>query len=291
EVPFFYEKTDGYLSDNQTAKSSYYMDDRLAPDLDALLGTQANPKSRDQICQSLSIVDAQTVAGSLNWQAVLPVFVANARRAYTAAKPMLPRYLDTAALWNDAGALSQGADEVANAIMGTIKLLLCAPPSGGYWPSTFAAGFAHAAPANGPPGVDTGRSYNSAGGSNHVIRTDKGNYLVMFDNLAAEVGGNLQVSADDPSLTPARCHIASGWQRFDPSSPILQANVLCTDLAGNPIDSEVDVSYVRQPGPDAAASGAYLWADQPLASAYVPRLDYQWNASGARNLVSRLGVG
>ena len=89
----------------------------MARDVDALLGTVNEHRQAGDICRSIGIVDNQVQSGSLNWHAVQAPFLDNAKRAFYSR-----RESDTSGKY--------GAEIVKNAILGTIKLILCAKPNG-----------------------------------------------------------------------------------------------------------------------------------------------------------------
>jgi hypothetical protein len=96
------------------------MDNYMMGDVDGLLGTESAPKKRENICAGIGIRDSQLVPGALNFEAVKPIFVDNMRDAVNFGQPSLDPAL----------APERGREYVKNAILGTIKLLLCAEPLG-----------------------------------------------------------------------------------------------------------------------------------------------------------------
>jgi len=96
--------------------SNFWMDTYMAADVDALLGPVNGHKSVSEICRSVGLAESEVVAGSLNWSSVQSVFLDHAKTAYYSRK----EHAD----------IVDGAAYIKNAILGTIKLLLCAFPNG-----------------------------------------------------------------------------------------------------------------------------------------------------------------
>lgn len=113
--------------------SKYLVDKTIASELDAVLGTASAPKSRRDICRTLGVVDGDGSATDLRWRSVYPLYVKNAAQAYQ-SRLSYEKVSGTAAL-------DAGATFVKNAVLGSIKLLLCATPDPTAPPSTFASGF------------------------------------------------------------------------------------------------------------------------------------------------------
>ena len=270
--PEYYNYTSG--------KSQWLMDSYMKDAADQVFGNSSAPKNRDQICQNLNIVDSQLVAGSLNWAAVRPTFLDTAKTAYSQRQATIAPQDEEAA----------GASYVKNAVMGAMKLLLCSTPSTGYWPTTAASGFVWSGSGGGTYPAPSLYSYNSSNTSNPsavntITMLSTGSYRVDFPNLGLEIGGNVQVTAYGGDST--RCKVG-GWSSG--GGPV-SAYVYCHDKNGVLTNSAFTASYVRKPGPSRSVQGGYLWADQPSAASYTPSTYYQWNGTGARNTVTRNGVG
>jgi hypothetical protein len=97
--------------------SSYLVDKALVNELDDLLGPAGATKSRSDICQSRGIQSGDGTATDLNWRAVYPLYTEVAGRAYQARQEQIPA----------ADVLGAGLSYVKNAVLGSIKLLLCGP--------------------------------------------------------------------------------------------------------------------------------------------------------------------
>lgn len=278
DLPYLYTLTPGY--------EAYFVDSLIASELDGLLGPPSAPNNRDSICGSLGITDDQLVPGNLNWSAVRPQFLQNAQTAFANKHAATVTGITS---HGDVASYADAAQMVKNAILGTVKLLLCATPSsvptGGYQNSTFASGFVWSPGGSGT--APSSYAYNSSGNSvaNTVTQTGTGSYRVDFPGLGAETGGNVQVTAYGGGSD--RCKVGN-WYSSDGT---LSATVYCHNTAGQLEDSPFTASYVRRPGTGAGATGGYLWADQPTADTYTPSAAYQYNATGARNTITRSGVG
>jgi len=281
DLPYYYTLTPGY--------ESYFMDYVIQPELDALLGSASNPKARASICSSLGITDNQIYAGNLNYSAVRPAFLQNAKTAFQNKH----EGTITSIAHSDYATVDTGAQTVKNAILGTVKLILCSTPSsvptGGYQNNTFASGFVWAQSPTGTYTADANYSYSSSApfGSvaNTITNLGTGVYRVDFPALGAETGGNVQVTAYGGGSE--RCKVG-GWSS---SGGTLSTIVYCHNTAGALVNTNFTASYLRRPGTSNGATGGYLWADQPTTASYTPSIYYQYNATGARNTITRNGVG
>jgi hypothetical protein len=108
--------TPGVNCPTESPNAKWYMNTYMAADVDALLGTAAAPRDARDICRSVGIFDDQVLPGTLNWHSVQRPFLENAKRAHSARK--------------EVASIADGAEYVKNAILGTMKLLLCAGPTG-----------------------------------------------------------------------------------------------------------------------------------------------------------------
>ena len=269
--PVYWQRTQG--------QEQYFMDSFAAADVDALLGSQASPKSRAAICSSLGVTDSQIVQNGTNWSSVRPLFLQQAKTAYQNRKERNTTVAD-------------GATYMKNAILGTMKLLLCGAPSSvptvGYRNTTNATGFVWAQSSTGSYVADANYSYNSLNRSNPgntVTQTGTGSYRVDFPGLGKEVGGNVQVTAYGYGTD--RCKVG-GWGS---NGTTLSAYVYCHNTAGALVNTQFTASYHQKAGTNYGENGGYLWADQPTAASYTPHYMYQWNSTGARNTITRNGVG
>jgi hypothetical protein len=117
------EYTDPYTGD-YTPAPEYSLETFMQAELDDLLGPVWAPKAKADICRTVGIHDSQVKPGPLGWHSVYPVFLENANRSYTSrAEAIDPAYEKAA-----------GRGYVRNAVLGTIKLLLCAAPTGSSLP-------------------------------------------------------------------------------------------------------------------------------------------------------------
>ncbi|HET9953653.1 MAG TPA: hypothetical protein VFQ61_04075, partial [Polyangiaceae bacterium] len=253
---------------------------------DELLGPAGAPKSRQEICNSLGVRDGDGTDTNLNLHAVYPVYVKTAASTY-----------ETRSMYEHvegAGAIEAGAKFVKNAVLGSIKLLLCAPPDPSAPTSTFASGFVWSQSPYGSYVADSSYSYNSSssnlggtGVDNTITQLSTGTYSVEFPGLGTETGGNVQVTAYGGSSE--RCKVGS----WNSNGSALTAIVYCHDTSGALVDTQFTASYLRHPAgaPKGGATGGYVWANEATSDSYTPDPTYQWNASGALNTIERSGVG
>jgi alpha-tubulin suppressor-like RCC1 family protein len=197
----------GYVADPQ-----YLVDTALAADLDEWLGPIGAPRDRSEICRSLGINDTDAPPDDLRWQVVHPLFRAQARRAYDARQEYLPR---TASGAPSDAMLMAGRDYVANAVLGTIKLLLCATP--GAAPIT--------AEPSSPPAVTPPASCG-------VLRAGEG--LHLSQSLKSCNGSYAIALGSNRALTLYQdfAVLAIGWQPigfFSPAEPAASELVMQAD--------------------------------------------------------------
>lgn len=126
--------------------------------------------------------------------------------------------------------------------------------------------------------------FNSEGGANTIVRNGTGNYTVIFPDLGVDEG---TVAVTAYGTSGAECHVQT-WQK---SGPDLRVRVRCYDPAGAAVDHAFTASFQRRV-PGSPGNAAYVWANDADAPApYVPPAAYQFNSSGASNVVERLAVG
>jgi hypothetical protein len=231
-------------------------------------------------------LDGDGSATNLNLHAVYPLYVKTAAATYE-TRSAYEKLSGNAAL-------EAGAKFVKNAVLGSLKLLLCAPPNPSDPPSTFASGFVWSQAPSGSFVADSSYSFNSSSGNisgsgvdNTISQVGTGTYRVEFPGLGTETGGNVQVTAYGG--TPERCKVGD----WGSDGSALSVTVYCHDTQGALVDTLFTASYVRHPAsrPGGAATGGYLWANEPTSDSYTPDPTYQWNASGALNTIQRYGVG
>jgi hypothetical protein len=146
------------------------------------------------------------------------------------------------------------------------------------------AGFVRVTTTSGSSNATSTYSMNTTGGTNVVTWLGTGSARVDFPGLGKVGGGHVQVSAFGTGNE--RCKVSSWGQ----SGTKLQAFVKCYTSAGVLKSTQFAVSYLRRAGTP-GAEGAYVWADQPTASAYTPPTIRQWNSTGKLNTIQRTGVG
>jgi hypothetical protein len=272
-----------FTAANSSGKLNLLMDNYMEQELNDLIGPVFNPKSRRTICDSLGIIDSQVFAGSLNHSAVAPLFRTNAAAAYLSRKERA-----TGDNTDPAGdSTNYAADMVKNAILGTMKLVLCATPEAGYWPTTGASGFAWSASPDASQSAPPQYSHNSSANNppTFINWLSMGSYRVEFPGLGSELGGNVQVTAYGNGSD--RCKVGG----MGSSGTTLQVNVLCYDVAGQPVNSQFSVAYVRRAYTDQTLPSAYVLADEPSNPSYTPDTNYQWNSRHNRNTVQRTSMG
>lgn len=120
----------------------------------------------------------------------------------------------------------------------------------------------------------TGPNYtwNGRRGDPLITRSATGTYQVRLPGLApaGSERGHVQVTADN--ATPTRVKV-TGWNTSGFDTVI---NVICTDMDGNPKDSEFMLHYqeVASPIHPTQGSGSHVWANHPTLPSYTPHADY-----------------
>jgi hypothetical protein len=149
-----------------------------------------------------------------------------------------------------------------------------------------------AVPTSNPYTPTRAYQFNSTGGINTVDHDRTGRYIVRLPNLGAAAGSvhvtavGSPVAGDDASGA-GTCNV----EKWGPTSGDQYVWVRCFDLAGRAADGTFTVAYTNltsSPQPM-----AYLRATErnPSPSTYTPPLAYQFNSTGAKNTVTRTGVG
>jgi hypothetical protein len=260
-------------------QEQYFMDDYVAAELDTLLGPTWAPKTREQICSEVGITDSQIPTYGTNFAAVRPVFLNQAKNSYLIRKA-------------SGATIADGAVYMKNAIVGTMKLLLCSTPSSVptvYQNAVGASAFVWAGNPTGSYVAHNGYAYTSAnwtGNANHSIaQLGTGQYRVDFTGVGDEIGGNVQVTAY--GWGSERCKVG-GW---GPNGAAMSAWINCHDVAGQPVDTQFTASYHRRGLPVGSDVGGYVWADQPGAASYAPSKYYSYNSSGQQNTITRYSTG
>lgn len=130
-------------------------------------------------------------------------------------------------------------------------------------------------------------SLNSGGGSNSVTVLGTGQYQVVLPGLGNGLNSNVQVNAYNTDGRPHIC-TSQGWGSSNGVDVF--ANVGCYDFAGNPVSADFSVFYQSRSGTSADWLG-FLWADQPSAASYTPNVNWNYNARGGVNTITRQGTG
>jgi len=124
--------------------------------------------------------------------------------------------------------------------------------------------------------------HNTLGGTVRFLRRSEGIYEVSFGSSgkSATGGGNVQVTS---YFSGHNCKVES-W------SPTFKVVVRCFNAEGAAEDSHFLVLVSRPPahGRDFLA---YLWANEPTASRYIPQPAYSYNSTGGRISVARRRAG
>jgi hypothetical protein len=136
--------------------------------------------------------------------------------------------------------------------------------------------------------VTTSR-YNPAGGAVEVLRSSRGSYRVRFGGLGSmlstlNVGGIAHVHSFTPNY--GVCTVGS-WLV---NGPNLDIQVNCFNHDGTRLDTKFFVNFIAAKG-TGSAEYSYLWADQPLATSYVPHSHWRWDIDGGTATIERSGVG
>ena len=122
-------------------------------------------------------------------------------------------------------------------------------------------------------------SYNPAG-TIKVVRSSTGTYAVTFNGLSGSSGGHVQISGYNNNVS---CY-SNGWG----GNPI-EADVLCADINGNPVDSSFEIAIV--PSGTSPPAMAFSWADQDAAASYTPNSSYNYSSSGSVTNIQRTATG
>ena len=133
---------------------------------------------------------------------------------------------------------------------------------------------------------DLNYQYNSTMAKSTIFKDGTGRWRVGFPSLGA-VGGNVQVNAYGSS--PEACRVVS----FGTSAGDENVHVFCNDLPGGPTDTRYTVLWERGMGLKGHGVGAvaYLLADHPSSSSYVPAAATRFSSAGKAPRVFREGVG
>jgi hypothetical protein len=118
-------------------------------------------------------------------------------------------------------------------------------------------------------------SYNSAGGTNTIVRNGAGSYTVTLGNMAwqtAEKGNPIVTAVGNNS---DYCSIAQ-WVT---SGSNIRVTVLCHTFNGALWDSKFLLSYSGSRVPAPFEWGAFAWANNPTAAAYTPSTLYSDTSS------------
>ena len=116
-----------------------------------------------------------------------------------------------------------------------------------------------------------------------------GQYQVVFPGLGNGTNSDVQVTAVDVGGQPHYCTTA-GWGSSNGTDVIVDVD--CFDAGGNLLNADFNVFYQTRSAPPPAGSIAFLWADQPTASSYIPSPTYSYNSTGlGANSITRLSTG
>lgn len=136
-------------------------------------------------------------------------------------------------------------------------------------------------------------AFNGNRGSATILHTGVGVYQVTLPGLASSnFGGHVQISPIASGIA-SRAQV-EGWYN---AGADLRVFVRTFDGAGNAADRMFLLSYTETPAAQAPHLGAsaYLWANSPTQSSYVPDLAYQasngTSAPFAPITITRAGVG
>lgn len=182
-----------------------------------------------------------------------------------------------------------------------VKMIGSSPYGHAYVINDVAAHPAHAWYAAGPGSTD------STGYVDYVIRTGTGRYTVWLPGLGAN-GVAVITEANG-----AYCGVTAVRAIEDRDVPGTDVEVACFStgsltltasptLGGTPAGVAANATFALtyahlgltapgQPPPPPGAPSAYLRATRPTAPFYQPDLAFQYNATGARNTVERVGTG
>jgi hypothetical protein len=133
------------------------------------------------------------------------------------------------------------------------------------------------------------RGFNSANVLNSVFRDRRGEYRVLFRNLA-QPGGAVQVTAF--GRDSEHCKVLD-WRSIGAD---MRVKVNCFDFQGLKVDTPFSINFIGTPGSVGVFNhGAFAWADRPDLTDYEPRADYSKNTGAttascnAGNTAGRIG--
>jgi hypothetical protein len=119
--------------------------------------------------------------------------------------------------------------------------------------------------------------------ANTITRLSTGSYRVDLPNFNF-FGGVVHVSSYS---TANHCKVG----RWYPNGAKLEVYVNCYSSAGALADTRFTVLFYKNARNLPTHGLAYLWANNSTASSYTPLDTYQYNSRGAKNTVTRSGVG
>jgi hypothetical protein len=130
-------------------------------------------------------------------------------------------------------------------------------------------------------------NYNSDLSSplNTIHRDGTGSYWVSLPGLGSS-HGDVQVVGYGATVA---CRVVE----WDPAGGAMMVHVRCRDVAGGPVDSRFDMTFVKSVALKGfnGTRSAYLWADQPTAASYHPDPAYRFSTAGIASTIKRSGKG
>jgi hypothetical protein len=131
-------------------------------------------------------------------------------------------------------------------------------------------------------------STNNSGDANTIKQDGTGDYEVVLPSVDITDASVLVTAYGSGN---ARCQVKN-WSKTGSS---VHVSVYCTTPQGAPTNSRFTLSYTGGGVPGRVAlggiSGAYAWAEQPLAADYTPTTSYQGNDMRGSLKIERKGVG
>ena len=117
-------------------------------------------------------------------------------------------------------------------------------------------------------------SYHPGVAYSHIVRHGDGDYTVTMPHLGSN-GGDVQVAAYSATVA---CRVVS----WGAAGSDMKVRVRCLDIAGAPVDSEFDYTFVNGIGLSGyhGHSNTYLLAGRPTASSYHPQARYTFSTAG-----------
>jgi hypothetical protein len=125
---------------------------------------------------------------------------------------------------------------------------------------------------------DRNYQFNSSGAVNTITHLSKGRYVVNLPGISVS-GGTVHATAYGGNHY---CKTA-GWGT---EGTVMQVFVNCFSPSGAAADGRFTAVFYKQSIPAPYVADSYLFANNPRLNSYTPLGVYQWNSTGASNMVT-----